>query len=108
MKNMGLEPSQIISLELSDLRVYERLENRWYDPLQGVTYDCLENPPQDQDIVDRLIQSPEDKHHVVKQWLEKYKLFINEIEDNYGDKIIRINADRSSDEIFNSICECFI
>ena len=79
MKDMGLEPSHIISLELSDLRVYERLENRRFDPLEGIAYNCLVDPPQSTEIVDRLIQSPEDKHQIVKKRLENYKQFVAEI-----------------------------
>lgn len=38
MKEMEIVPSHIILLELSDHAVYERIENRRFDPLDGQYY----------------------------------------------------------------------
>lgn len=76
--------------------------------MEGVTYDCFASPPTDEEIIGRLIQSPEDKHPVVKKRLEHFRRFVPEMEREWSDKIIRINADKDSQAVFESVCESFI
>ena len=73
LKSMGYHPSHVLSLEIPDSKIYERLEHRRFDPLQGIYYNTSTNPPTDAEVIERLIQSPEDKHPVVKKRLERHK-----------------------------------
>jgi len=38
-------------LEISDIKLYERLENRRYDEETGVIYNAMTNPTKDPEIV---------------------------------------------------------
>ena len=73
LKDIGIVPSHVVVLEISDSKVFERIEHRRFDPVQGVTYNTAVDPPQDEEVIAWLIQSPEDKHIVVKKRLERYK-----------------------------------
>lgn len=46
LDSCGIKPSHLIFLELPDHKVYERLEFRLFDPVSGVYFDALNNPPQ--------------------------------------------------------------
>ena len=54
-------------LNLGDSVVYERLEHRRIDPDTGKFYNTLINPPEDVEILERLIQKPEYRHEIVKR-----------------------------------------
>jgi adenylate kinase len=105
MKKMGIQPSHVISLEICDSKIYERLEHRRFDPLSGIFYNTSTDPPTDMEIITRLIQSPEDCHPVVKKRLQRYKSFISDMEDEYPRLMIRVNADADEEAVLASICE---
>jgi adenylate kinase family enzyme len=93
----------VICLEISDSKIYERLEHRRFDPLTGTYYNTATHPPTDEAIISRLIQSPEDAHHIVKKRLDRFKIFLDELEKT--NRVTRINADTSLDAVFASISE---
>jgi len=59
----------------------------------------------DEAVVKRLIQRKEDHHSVVKTRLERYTLFLGELEEQFSENMHRINADDGIDQVFHSICE---
>jgi len=65
LKSFGVKPSHVFCLEISDSRVYERLEHRRFDPQTGVFYNTETHPPDDLKVVKRLIQNPEDSRTIV-------------------------------------------
>ena len=52
---MNLSPSLVLLLDAVDHTVYERLEHRRFDPIQGDFYNTLINPPEDAQILERLV-----------------------------------------------------
>lgn len=67
-------------------------------------YDVFNDTPTDEKLLQRLIHSPEDDHHVVKKCIERHKEFVMDIQKklDVGELII-INADNSPDTVFMDI-----
>ena len=97
LENCNIKPSHVISLDINDHRAYERLEYRKYDPVSGIYFNVYTDPPKDEEILKRLIQAPEDEHHVVKKIIMGLRKNLD-IED----KII-INADNDPLSVHNDI-----
>jgi adenylate kinase len=67
LKKLQINPSLVILLEVSDHIVYERLEHRRFDPVEGKHYNTMLDPPKEEAILCRLVQSDEDNHPTVKK-----------------------------------------
>lgn len=57
---MGITPSHLIILEIPDQKIYERLENRRFDPVTGKYFNVVSDSIKEKEVVDRLILNPED------------------------------------------------
>lgn len=77
LQELGVTPSHVILLEISDSKIYERLEYKMFDPVEGVYYNTVSEKPEDEEILKRLIASTEDKAHgVVKKRIKAFKDFV--------------------------------
>lgn len=100
----GIKPSHLIFLEVSDHKAYERLEYRIFDPISGLQFDASIDPPKDEKVVKRLVQSPEHEHHVVKKCIKRHKELIMDLQKKLEvDDLIIINADNDADSVFIDI-----
>ena len=55
MKELGYGPQLVIELDLSDPLVYEKMEQKRYDPVEGRFYNMIKNRLPNKVIMDRLI-----------------------------------------------------
>ena len=107
LTELGLVPSLAITLDQSDQSVYEKIEQRRFDPVEGVFYNLLvdEIPEEAQS---RLIHQKEHSHPIVKRRLQDYRNFLSTVETKYRDHLIRINAEESendTNQVFMNLCD---
>ena len=87
----------MITLDQSDSSVYEKIEQRRFDPLECRHYNLLEDEvPREAQV--RLIQQKEHTHPFVKRRLQEYRNFLATIETQYRNHLIRINAEESEND----------
>jgi hypothetical protein len=87
--------------------VYEKIEQRRFDPVEGVYYNLLvdEIP---EDVEARLIQQREHTHPMVKRRLQDYRNFLSTIDNKYREHLIRINAEEAendANQVFMNLCD---
>jgi len=105
INDCNIKPTQIIFLQVSDHKAYERLEDKMFDPISGLSYGISSNLPDDEKILKRLIRSPENEHHVVKKSIKRHSKFITDIQKRVvADQLTIINAENDEDAVFKDIC----
>ena len=79
LNELGLVPSLVITLDQSDSSVYEKIEQRRFDPVEFKHYNLLLDEIPD-DAQSRLIQQREHTHPIVKRRLQEYRNFLSTVE----------------------------
>lgn len=69
MNELGIVPSLVITLDQSDQSVYEKIEQRRFDPVEGIYYNLLVAEDIPEDVQSRLIHQKEHTHPIVKRRL---------------------------------------
>ncbi len=55
LKELGFSPQLVVELDLSDSLVYEKLEQKRFDPIDGHFYNIIKDRLPDRTIMQRLI-----------------------------------------------------
>ena len=79
LNDLGFVPSLVITLDQSDSSVYEKIEQRRFDPVEFNHYNLLLDEIPD-DAQYRLIQQREHTHPIVKRRLQEYRNFLSTVE----------------------------
>lgn len=79
LNDLGFVPSLVITLDQSDSSVYEKIEQRRFDPVEFKHYNLLLDEIPD-DAQSRLIQQREHTHPIVKRRLQEYRNFLSTVE----------------------------
>ena len=91
-------------LDQSDSLVYQKIEQRRYDPHDGRFYDLFKDKIS-KEVLSRLIQLNEHTHPRVKQRLQDYINFLATVDKEYMKHLVRINAEEDSQKVFINICD---
>lgn len=59
-------PHVVLMLDCSDELVFERLEGRRLDPETGTIYHMVYSPPEDEEVLARLVQRKDDRREVIQ------------------------------------------
>lgn len=100
LKEFKISPTHVVFLECSDSLVYERVEQRRFDPVTGVYYNVMELPD-DETIRNRVVQMNEDSHEAVKKRLMAFKEHSIKIRSEYSGHVISIKADMDQSAAFD-------
>lgn len=87
--------------------MYEKIEQRRFDPIEGVYYNLLQDDIPE-DVQARLIHQREHTHPIVKRRLQDYRNFLSTVDTKYRDHLIRINAEESENDasqVFMNLCD---
>jgi adenylate kinase len=93
----GILPTLVITLDQSDSSVYEKIEQRRFDPVDCRHYNLLSDDVP-KEAQDRLIHERENTHPHVKRRLQEYRNFLATVENEYRKHLIRINAEESEND----------
>lgn len=98
----GFVPNRVFFLDVPNDSVMERLTLRETDPITGERYHMLYNPPQSQEVKERLCKLPSDTEEEVRKRLAQYHTYVEEIADYYTDAQ-HVNADQDPHTVFECI-----
>jgi adenylate kinase len=114
LNQLGVSPSLVVTLDQSDSAVYEKIEQRRFDPVEGRYYNLLTDEVPDE-VLSRLVHQKEHTHPIVKRRLQDYRNFLSTVENEYRKHLIRINAEEcnsstsenpdSANQVFMSLCD---
>ena len=76
MKEMMQQPSHFISIDMSDYLIYEKVEQRRWDPVKDRYVYLLKENITDERVLSRLVHRPEDVHDILKERLLEYRSFM--------------------------------
>jgi adenylate kinase len=77
LKEFDQQPSLFISLDMSDQFIYEKLEQRRFDPLTSKYHSIITENITNDALLSRLVHNVEDKHPYIKKKLMEYRTFLN-------------------------------
>ena len=80
---LKVKPSLILALDMSDHLIYEKLEQRRYDPVTQVYHYLFTENLKDQVVLDRLEHKEEDTHPAIKKKLLEYRQFMQDFTQQY-------------------------
>ncbi|XP_071947140.1 adenylate kinase 8-like [Antedon mediterranea] len=98
----GYEPNRVFYLDVPNDSVYERLTLRMTDPVTGIIYHTLYNPPHSNQIKERCQRHPEDSDDAVQKRLAAYNAYVEELSDYYQTGL-HINADQDPHTVFEFV-----
>lgn len=110
LTQLGITPSLVVALDQSDSMVYEKLEQRRFDPIEGKFYNLLKDTIP-REVQSRLTQEPSHTHPIVKRKLQDYRNFLATVESDYRKQLVRINAEEDGSEatgvsrVFINLCD---
>ena len=93
LKDIDQQPNLFVTLEMSDHLIYEKLEQRRFDPITNQFHYVLNERIMDDVILDRLVHKYEDQHPQIKKKLIEYRAFKQLIDAEYSSQLVRINAE---------------
>lgn len=114
LRELGLEISRVINLDVPDDLIVARLEARRLCRNCGQEYNLKTKPPGQDGICDlcggQLYRRPDDSAEVIKNRLGVYHTKTKPIEDFYRTRglLTEVDGSRSFDEVFDSISESVV
>ena len=105
LKELDQQPSLLISLDMSEHLIYEKLEQRRFDPVTCKYHYIFNENLTDEVILNRLEHNVEDTHAVLKKKLIDYRAFLTLIVSEYTGQLIRINAEQPEKDIYRNFIE---
>lgn len=92
---LEVKPSLILTLDLSDHLIYDKLEQRRFDPVTKKYHYLFQENLKDEIILNRLEHKYEDQHTYLKKKVQEYRDFISHFAEEYPNKkeLIRISTE---------------
>ena len=105
LKDLEQQPNLFITLEMSDNLIYEKLEQRRFDPLTNRYHFVLNEHINDDSMLTRLVHKYDDQHPQIKKKLLEYRAFKQLIDAEYSTQLTRINAEQDRNIVFRNIIQ---
>ena len=105
MKELDQQPSLFMTLEMSDHLIYDKLEQRRFDPLTNRYHYVLQENIHDDKILERLVHKYDDKHPQIKKKLLEYRAFKQLIDAEYNANLVRINGEQDNATILKNMIQ---
>jgi len=103
LKELEQQPNIIITMEMSDNLIYEKLEQRRFDPVTNRHVFVMNENISDQNVLNRLVHSPEDTHSQIKKKLMEYRAFKHLMDSEFSSIMTRISAEQDNAAVFKSM-----
>jgi len=106
MATSGINLDAVISIEVPDSKIVDRITGRRNDPVDGTIYHMTFNPPP-ADIIGRLIQRKDDTEEACRVRLGKYHAETAPVIPFYEKKglLKHVNGDRSPSDVKAAILQ---
>lgn len=101
----GIHADCFLQLHVPDAAVVQRVVGRRLDPQTGRTFHVQFDPPpsDDEDLLARLVQRPDDSEEKIATRLQAYHAAIQAIKDQYADVAVDIDGDRPKQRVTEDI-----
>jgi adenylate kinase len=99
LKELYQQPSLILSLDMPDNLIYEKLEQRRFDPVTNTYHYVLDEAITDEVILKRLVHKYEDQHRYIKKKLLDHRTFMHHMILEYNSQLYRLNAEKPVEEL---------
>ena len=108
MKELDPQPSLFVNMEMSDHLIYEKLEQRRYDPYTKKYHFVLYEGITDEKILDRLVHKFEDQHPQIKKKLIEYRHLKQAVNDEealaeFSSRYVVINAEEDLMQVLKNL-----
>lgn len=90
---------------MSDHLIYEKLEQRRFDPVTNKYHYVLNEKIIDDSILTRLVHKYDDQHPQIKKKLLEYRAFKQLIDAEFSTQLVRINAEQDKQTVFKNMIE---
>ncbi|CAF2227386.1 unnamed protein product [Brassica rapa] len=100
LDKLNVKPDIFLLLDVPDEILIERCVGRRLDPVTGKIYHIKSYPPESDEVKARLVMRPDDTEEKVKARLQIYKQNSEAIISAYSDVMIKIDANRAREMVF--------
>ncbi|GAB7019902.1 adenylate kinase [Halostagnicola bangensis] len=96
-----------LMLEVSEEELVHRLTGRRMDPETGDIYHVEYNPPEDDEVEDRLVQRDDDTEETVKERLRVYRENTEPVIEHYEDEgaLERVDGEQAPEQVWDDVKE---
>ncbi|MDJ1433939.1 adenylate kinase [Halostagnicola sp. A-GB9-2] len=96
-----------LMLEVSEEELVHRLTGRRMDPETGDIYHVEYNPPEDDEVEERLVQRDDDTEETVKERLQVYRENTEPVIEHYEDEgaLERVDGEQAPEQVWQDIKE---
>mmetsp|Transcript_55482 Transcript_55482/g.161164 ORF Transcript_55482/g.161164 Transcript_55482/m.161164 type:complete len:281 (+) Transcript_55482:35-877(+) len=101
----GVSADCFLFLDVPDEVLVERVVGRRTDPVTGKIYHMKFSPPDDEEVLKRLMQRSDDTEEKVKVRLEQFHANVDSVKDSYSDIMVVIDGNRAPDVVSKDIIE---
>ena len=105
LKQIDQQPNLFITLEMSDHLIYEKLEQRRFDPITNRYHYVLTENITDEKLLDRFIHKYDDHHPQIKKKLIEYRAFKQLIDAEYSNQLVRISAEQPMKDVLKAFIQ---
>ena len=104
LEEAGIYPDAFIILSISDEEAINRVVGRRTDSVTGKVYHLQNNPPpNDEEVLKRLIIRSDDTEESMRQRLKQFRANVSSVEDWYRDIKREIDGSKSPSEVSRNI-----
>ncbi|WP_227374360.1 adenylate kinase [Haladaptatus halobius] len=97
----------VLYLDVDEDELVNRLTGRRLDPETGDIYHVEYNPPESEEVEERLVQREDDTEETVRERLRVYRENTEPVIDHYEEQgeLVRIDGEQTPDEVWDDIRE---
>ncbi|WP_227353755.1 adenylate kinase [Haladaptatus salinisoli] len=97
----------VLYLDVDEDELVNRLTGRRLDPETGDIYHVEYNPPESEEVEERLVQREDDTEETVRERLRVYRENTRPVIDHYEERgdLVRIDGEQTPDEVWEDIRE---
>lgn len=105
LEKAGIECDVFIQLDVADNLLIERVVGRRLDPVTGKIYHLRYSPPpfNDPAVLKRLVHRSDDTEDKAAVRIDSYKKNLNSIIDKYESKMVRIDGNKTTQEVWADV-----
>jgi adenylate kinase len=94
LEEAGIVPDCFLFLDVPDEVLVERVMGRRTDPVTGKLYHMKFSPPENDEVMARLVQRSDDTEEKVKVRLEQFHANVDAVKVSYTDVSVSINGNQ--------------
>lgn len=105
LADAGVSADCFIFLDVPDDILVERVVGRRTDPETGDIYHMTFSPPEDEEVLGRLVQRSDDTEEKVKVRLEQFHANVDAVKDSYTDIAVSVDGTQNPEEVSSTIAD---